>query len=158
MTDTSPNFVGFWPRAIATIVDMTLQLFLLIAIYAAFFEVSFIDSFLIDAGLGQFASASTSTSQESSIWTFLVQKLLPFAIIISFWIYKSATPGKMAYKMIIVHEDGASKPSPKQMIIRYFACFVSLVPLGLGFFWVLWDKEKRTFHDMLARTRVVYKP
>lgn len=157
MNENTPNFVGFWPRAIATVVDMTLQLFLLIAIYAAFFNVSFIDSMLIDAGLGQFAGTPSSTEEENSLVSFLIQKALPFAIIITFWIYKSATPGKMAYKMIIVDADGVSKPSPKQMIIRYFACFISLIPAGLGFLWVLWDEERRTFHDMLASTRVVYK-
>ena len=37
---------------------------------------------------------------------------------------------------------------------RYFARWLSALPLGLGYFWMLWDKDKQTFHDKLVRTRV----
>jgi len=35
---------------------------------------------------------------------------------------------------------------------------VSLLPLGLGFLWILFDPEKRAWHDRLSRTRVVVLP
>ena len=38
---------------------------------------------------------------------------------------------------------------------RYFARWLSAIALGLGYFWMLWDKDKQTWHDKLARTRVV---
>lgn len=38
---------------------------------------------------------------------------------------------------------------------RYFARILSTIPLGLGYFWMLWDKEKQTWHDKLAGTVVV---
>ncbi len=31
---------------------------------------------------------------------------------------------------------------------------VSGIPFGLGFLWAAWDPEKRTWHDMIANTRV----
>jgi uncharacterized RDD family membrane protein YckC len=38
---------------------------------------------------------------------------------------------------------------------RYFSRWLSALPFGLGYFWMLWDKDKQTFHDKLARTRVI---
>jgi uncharacterized RDD family membrane protein YckC len=38
---------------------------------------------------------------------------------------------------------------------RYFARWLSFLPFLLGYLWMLWDKDKQTFHDKLARTRVI---
>jgi uncharacterized RDD family membrane protein YckC len=38
---------------------------------------------------------------------------------------------------------------------RYFARWLSSLPLGLGYFWMLWDERKQTWHDKLVSTLVV---
>jgi uncharacterized RDD family membrane protein YckC len=38
---------------------------------------------------------------------------------------------------------------------RYFARWLSSIPLGLGYFWMLWDDRNQCWHDKLARTLVV---
>jgi uncharacterized RDD family membrane protein YckC len=38
---------------------------------------------------------------------------------------------------------------------RYIGRILSAIPLGLGYFWMLWDKEKQTWHDKIAGTVVV---
>ncbi len=38
---------------------------------------------------------------------------------------------------------------------RYFARILSALPLLLGYFWMLWDKESQTWHDKLVGTVVV---
>jgi uncharacterized RDD family membrane protein YckC len=38
---------------------------------------------------------------------------------------------------------------------RYFARIVSAIPCFLGYFWMLWDKEKQTWHDKLVGSVVV---
>jgi uncharacterized RDD family membrane protein YckC len=38
---------------------------------------------------------------------------------------------------------------------RYFARILSAIPLFLGYFWMLWDGEKQTWHDKLVSTVVV---
>jgi uncharacterized RDD family membrane protein YckC len=35
---------------------------------------------------------------------------------------------------------------------------VSLIPFGLGFLWQLWDKDKLTWHDRIAGTRMLHYP
>ena len=47
------------------------------------------------------------------------------------------------------------KPTMKQWILRYIGYFVSIVPLGLGYVWVAFDKRKQGWHDKLAGTVVV---
>jgi uncharacterized RDD family membrane protein YckC len=38
---------------------------------------------------------------------------------------------------------------------RYFARILSGFLCGLGYFWMLWDPEKQTWHDKLVTTKVV---
>jgi uncharacterized RDD family membrane protein YckC len=39
--------------------------------------------------------------------------------------------------------------------LRWLCRFLSAIPCGLGYFWMLWDKEKQTWHDKLTNTVVV---
>ena len=40
-------------------------------------------------------------------------------------------------------------------LLRQFGKWLSAIPLGLGYFWMLWDKEKQCWHDKLAGDVVV---
>ncbi len=44
---------------------------------------------------------------------------------------------------------------PWRVFSRQLAMFISLVPLGLGFWWMLWDPRRQTWHDKIAGTVVV---
>ena len=50
--------------------------------------------------------------------------------------------------------DGAAL-TLKDGLVRYFAALLSLACLGLGFLWILVDKEKLAWHDRLSATRMV---
>jgi uncharacterized RDD family membrane protein YckC len=39
--------------------------------------------------------------------------------------------------------------------VRYLGRIVSAIPCLLGYFWMLWDKEKQTWHDKFASSVVV---
>jgi uncharacterized RDD family membrane protein YckC len=39
--------------------------------------------------------------------------------------------------------------------IRWIGRYVSAIPCLLGYFWMLWDKEKQTWHDKFANAVVV---
>jgi uncharacterized RDD family membrane protein YckC len=43
-------------------------------------------------------------------------------------------------------------------IVRALSCFLSLIVVGLGFFWVAFDDEKQSWHDKIAGTVVVQVP
>jgi uncharacterized RDD family membrane protein YckC len=40
--------------------------------------------------------------------------------------------------------------------LRYIGIYLSLIPLGLGIIWVLFDKKHQGWHDKLGNTYVVY--
>ncbi len=40
-------------------------------------------------------------------------------------------------------------------LLRYIARILSAIPLFLGYFWMLWDKEKQCWHDKIAGSVVV---
>lgn len=85
----------------------------------------------------------------------ILQNIFPVVAVLAFWIYKSATPGKMVTKLIIVDAETGGKPSTGKFIIRYIGYILASIPFGLGLFWVAIDKRKRGWHDMLAGTVVI---
>ena len=48
--------------------------------------------------------------------------------------------------------------SPTQALMRFLSAAVSLLCAGLGFLWMLFSKNKTTWHDQFSDTVVVYVP
>jgi len=63
------------------------------------------------------------------------------------------TIGKRLLGLRVVGADW-QPPSVRQAAIRWLAA-VGFAPMGIGFLWVLWQSEKRGWHDIVARTWVV---
>lgn len=73
----------------------------------------------------------------------MINWLFPAMAVVLFWHFKSATPGKMLIAMKVVDEKTGLAPSLFQSIIRYLAYFISILPLFLGFFWIVVDKKSK---------------
>lgn len=73
----------------------------------------------------------------------LINWLFPIVVVILFWRYKGATPGKMMTGMMVVDEKTGLIPRFKQSGLRYAGYIVSTLPLMLGFFWIAIDKKNR---------------
>ena len=68
---------------------------------------------------------------------------------------KGGTVGKMAVGVVVINTD-RRPPGLKSAILREtVGKLASTVPLLLGFMTIVWDPEKRAWHDKLAGTRVV---
>jgi uncharacterized RDD family membrane protein YckC len=85
----------------------------------------------------------------------LVNWVLPAIAVVLFWIYRQATPGKIAIGAQIVDAGTGGKPSTRQLLIRYLGYYVSTIPLFLGLLWVAFDPRKQGWHDKMAGTVVV---
>ena len=134
-----PEYVGFWLRVWASVIDSTLILLVVGPIlYLEYGKEFFYREDLLAGWID-----------------FLATQVFPSLAVIIFWIYRSATPGKMIVLAKIVDARSGGKPSVKQCIIRYFAYFISSIPLFLGILWVGWDKRKQGWHDKLAGTLVI---
>ncbi len=133
------QYAGFWIRTGAAIIDSILVLIIIAPILTAIYGAEYwFDESLI-----------------KGFWDVLINFVLPAIAITIFWIYKSATPGKMATKLTIVDAETGGKPTTAQFILRYFGYYVSMIPLFLGIIWVGIDKRKQGWHDKLANTVVI---
>lgn len=138
------QYAGFWVRLLASVIDtvciLAVTLPLLYAIYGnAYFA----------------AAADVNSAGFHGSADALISYLLPAVAVIVFWIYRSATPGKMILGLKIIRTDGLEKLTPGQSIGRYLGYYVSMIPLFLGFIWVAFDARKQGWHDKLAGTLVI---
>lgn len=133
------EYAGFWIRVWAAIIDSILILLITVPILLTIYGVQYLES-------ENFIKGPLD---------FLISWVLPAIAVITFWVYKSATPGKMAISAKIVDAQTGVKPSTGQFVGRYLAYFISGLPLGLGVIWVAFDKRKQAWHDKLAGTVVV---
>jgi uncharacterized RDD family membrane protein YckC len=74
-----------------------------------------------------------------------------------FWTRSGQTLGMAAWRIRVQREDG-SNLSWRDSAVRLGASILSWLPAGLGFAWILVDRDKRAWHDRLSRTRVVLLP
>lgn len=97
-------------------------------------------------------------SSENTINSFLQR-----AILISsgplfycyFWLKgEGQTLGMQAWKIRLVSEDG-SNLSWSICIKRCVISFLTILPLGVGFAYMFFDKENRSLSDIYSRTRVI---
>ncbi|HWW08579.1 RDD family protein [Collimonas sp.] len=136
---TEFEYVGFWLRVWASLIDTVLMLIVIFPILFAVY------------GREELASGVTLSGPAN----ILISYILPAAVVIAFWYARQATPGKMAIGARIVDAKTGAAPSLQQNAIRYVGYFVSTIPLCLGLIWVGIDKRKQGWHDKLAGTVVV---
>jgi uncharacterized RDD family membrane protein YckC len=65
------------------------------------------------------------------------------------------TLGKKAAGIRVIDFAGGGPIGVGRAIGRYFARWLSGLAIGLGYLWMLWDKEKQTWHDKLTNSIVV---
>lgn len=80
-----------------------------------------------------------------------------FVFFVGFWSRSGRTLGMQSWGLQLETRDGRI-PSTAAASLRFFAALLSLLPLGLGFLWQLWDKDSLTWHDRISKTRIVYYP
>jgi uncharacterized RDD family membrane protein YckC len=68
-----------------------------------------------------------------------------------FFTYADGTPG-MRYAKIALCTFDDENPTRKAMQGRIAALFLSAIPVGLGFIWVLFDDETLCWHDRITHT------
>ncbi|GGF74172.1 RDD family protein [Alteromonas lipolytica] len=139
---TQVTYAGFWIRTGAAIIDSILLLLVILPAVAAIYDISIVSALFVSGGLSG----------------ALLNYLFPAVAIMLFWIYKSATPGKLLTHTTIVDANTGEKPTPKQFLIRYVGYYLAMLPLFLGIIWVGVDKRKQGWHDKLAQTVVIKSP
>jgi len=134
MTGTT-TYAGFWRRFAASFLDG-----LLLSVVTA--------PFTLQVG-GSIADASRRSASST---ISLVVGWLYFALMESS--AKQATVGKMALGIIVTDLDGR-RIGFGRATGRYFAKFLSVLTLGIGFLMAGFTERKQALHDMVASCLVI---
>ena len=65
------------------------------------------------------------------------------------------TVGKRAVSIRVIDFSTGGAIGPGRALLRAVCRYLSAIPCLLGYFWMLWDKEKQTWHDKLSNSVVV---
>lgn len=136
------EYAGFRIRVVAFLIDMIIYFIVIFLILFAISKTVYWDT----------GKLYWDNRNEFSIF---LDHVLPPVAVVSFWIYKSATPGKMVARLRIVDAQSGNQPTVGQYVVRYLGYFASSILLFLGFIWISFDKRKQGWHDKLAGTVVI---
>jgi len=136
--DNSERFVGFWRRAFAAYIDfLLLALVVSPASYLVYGPVE-------DSAAGMYRGALD----------VLILIVAPAAIVLGWWYFRQATPGKILVGARIADAETGNAPTLRQLLVRLGAYALSALPLMLGFVWIAFNPRKQGWHDSLAGTVV----
>jgi uncharacterized RDD family membrane protein YckC len=87
---------------------------------------------------------------------------LSFLVGVAYYVYceggeRGQTIGKAALNIQVRSTDGGPIGYGRGFL-RYVGRILSTIPLLLGYFWMLWDPNKQTWHDKIANSVVVPAP
>ena len=148
------HYAGFVSRTVAFLIDRGI----ILAIVAIFIAVGGYLFQLVGLNLDTCVPAFTFAGVIcGSVKIFFALFALLFAPIytVTFWSLTGQTPGKYFMGLRIYRMDG--KPlTLSRSIRRYIGYLLSFLAFGLGFFWITIDDQRQGFHDIFAKTCVVY--
>jgi uncharacterized RDD family membrane protein YckC len=71
-----------------------------------------------------------------------------------FWTHGGQTLGMRAWRLKLVSREGR-QVSMRQALIRCAGALLSMLVFGLGYLWMILDRDGLTWHDRLSGTRLV---
>jgi uncharacterized RDD family membrane protein YckC len=76
------------------------------------------------------------------------------AYLVGFWTHGGQTLAMKTWRIRVVRADGGSLTRARALH-RYLLALLSLLALGAGFVWALFDRDGQFLHDRLAATALV---
>ncbi|WP_148862458.1 RDD family protein [Marinobacter fonticola] len=74
-----------------------------------------------------------------------------------FWTHTGQTLGMQVWRVRVENPDGTSIRWP-QALLRFLMGWVSWLACGLGYLWMIWDGENRSWTDRFSESLVVQVP
>ena len=150
------HYGGFWIRFLAIIIDG-----ILLAIVGFIIRLPL--TFLLGLGgigLGAARDPGAALAMLPAILalggiSFVIQIALSLLYEVYFLSTRGATPGKIALGLKVIRADGGPI-SAGLAAGRFFARWVSNFTLLIGYIIAGFDSEKRSLHDRICETRVIY--
>lgn len=141
---TQPAAYASWlPRVGALIIDSLPTAILFTVLTAAF---------------GESEASGSSFSFQLSGLPFVVYLVLAVAWFGYNWLHLQGSTGQTVGKRLagisVGTADTGQPLGAGLTFARQLVHIVDALPCGLGYLWPIWDREKRTFADMILSTRV----
>ena len=102
------------------------------------------------------AAVSFATMENASALYFILtwaSVVLSAAYFVVFHSMEGKTIGKWLFGLRVIGAENR-KVTSGQAFLRWLAA-VGFAPIVLGFLWVIWSREKRAWHDIIAQTWVI---
>ena len=87
----------------------------------------------------------------------LTMLFVAYAFFAGFWWRSGRTLGMQSWRLSLETMDG-QEVGLSRSSLRFFSALLSWLPLGLGFWWQLWDRDGLCWHDRLSGTRLEFRP
>jgi uncharacterized RDD family membrane protein YckC len=83
--------------------------------------------------------------------------VVTFVFFAYFWMRAGMTLGMQAWRLRVQSLEG--RPiTLQQSLIRFVVAIISFAAFGLGYWWIFFDREQRSWSDIASRSRVVVLP
>jgi uncharacterized RDD family membrane protein YckC len=90
----------------------------------------------------------------SDVWSVL--GTIAGFIVLAYWIgNRGGSPLRVRLGVLVLDENDGSYIGTKRAVYRGLMSYVSQIALLLGYFWMIWDPKKQTWHDKVAKSVVV---
>jgi uncharacterized RDD family membrane protein YckC len=117
----------------------------------------FYDSWLVAALwlLGVTVDTFVGAGSEGSHLVLQIYAILsPMVFFSWFWMHGGQTLGMRAWRLKLLSGAGA-EVTLRQSLTRCFGAMLSMLALGLGYLWILFDRDGLAWHDRISNTRLV---
>ncbi|MDF1527524.1 MAG: RDD family protein [Sedimenticola sp.] len=111
-------------------------------------------SMVITLPVGIFAGEAASNALASNPLFKIWLAIVPPAFFLLFWMKGGQTLGMRSWRLRVIRADGTPL-GWTDALKRFCFALISWLPLGLGYFWILFDRDNLAWHDRLSGTRLI---
>jgi uncharacterized RDD family membrane protein YckC len=116
--------------------------------------------FIVTALFLPFTGGEAITPDRSVAVERIYQAVLLLVVVLFFslfWTWRGQTVGMLAWRLRVERSDGTLL-TWRDALLRLGGACVSIAALGLGYFWIWFDRDRLAWHDRWSGTRVVVVP
>jgi uncharacterized RDD family membrane protein YckC len=145
------EFADHGPRLVAYIIDGLIVGALVIVVLIAWA--------ILAASTGGFDNNTLSPGAAAGVVVLVVAlSAIGLGYFPWYWSRQGATPGMRMMGLLLVRDADGGPISTGQAILRLVGYMVSGMVFYLGYVWILVDKRRRGWHDLIAGTVMIKRP
>jgi uncharacterized RDD family membrane protein YckC len=147
----SAIYAGFWVRFLAFLLDMAILVFpAVVAVFLSDTREEINYDYYVARSVSYIFSPEIT---KSYILGHMVLLSLIYQVVCNSS-KMQATVGKWVFQLKVVDDNG-ERISAERAIGRYFASYLSMFLFCIGYLMIVWGKNKKSLHDVMAGTAVI---